>query len=129
MKVQIESKIAEELALTHVVPAAIKYQGELAQNIANMSSIGVKDAASKTKIELVEAISKHINIVVAGTETLIDNSAKAAKETNIEKQAVMYCDNVRAQMEAIRSSVDALETLIDDKSWPLPKYRELLFVR
>ena len=129
MKVQIESKIAEELALTHVVPAAIKYQGELAQNIANMSSIGVKDAASKTKIELVEAISKHINIVVAGTETLIDNSAKAAKEKNIEKQAVMYCDNVRAQMEAIRSSVDALETLIDDKSWPLPKYRELLFVR
>ncbi len=94
-----------------------------------MSSIGVKDAASKTKVELVEAISKHINIVVAGTETLIDNSAKAAKETNIEKQAVMYCDNVRAQMEVIRASVDALETLIDDKSWPLPKYRELLFVR
>jgi glutamine synthetase len=55
---------------------------------------------------------------------------KANALTDVKKQAVDYCEKVKeAHFETIRYHVDKLELLVDDESWPLPKYRELLFTK
>jgi glutamine synthetase len=63
----------------------------------------------------------------------VDEMTEARKKANaitdVKKQAVEYCEKVKSYFDIIRYQVDKLELLVDDESWPLPKYRELLFTK
>jgi len=127
MKVQIESRMIGDLALNHVLPAAIKYQNELLKNLKMKKELGLKD---DTVAEMVSEITEHVNKI----RVLVEGMTEARKRANViedeRKRAFEYCNEVKEKyFEEIRYHVDKLELLVDDEDWPLPKYRELLFMR
>lgn len=129
-KVQIESRIMGELATSHVLPAAIRYQNLLANNIKGLKESGLKESAFANQKQILEKISEHIS----KTGDLVEKMIEARKIcNNIEgtrTKAIAYQSQVKdAFFDAIRYHVDKLELLVDDREWYLPKYRELLFLR
>ncbi len=127
--VQIESRIIGELVMNQIVPVAIQYENELINNIRGHNEIGLNVSLSESQKVLVEEISGHINTIVK----LVNEMTEARKSANhiedIRERAIAYCDLVKPFFEEIRYHTDKLELIVDDKLWPLPKYRELLFMR
>ncbi len=128
LKIQIESRIMGELALNHIVPVAIAYQNQLIKNVKGLKEIGLCKNASESQINLIEFISKHINVIEKSVNQMVDMRKKVNQIEDASKKAKAYCDDILPFFEAIRYSADKLELVIDNKTWPLPKYREMLFM-
>ena len=131
-KVQIEARVLGDLALNHIVPTATKYQASLVDNALKIKELfNEKEAAGiiSHDLEAIRQIAEHINAIRADVEKMV-NARKAANaiEENREK-AIAYHDNVCPLMDSIRYHIDKLELMVDNDMWPLPKYRELLFVK
>lgn len=131
-KIQIESRLMGDLSVNHIIPTAIKYQNTLIENAR-----GLKDVLdSKTFVKLsrnqlqnIKEISEHIASIREYVEEMTE-ARKVANKIEIEADKAMdYCYKVKPYFEKIRYHVDKLEMLIDDQLWPLPKYRELLFIK
>ena len=128
-KLQIEARILGDMCLNHVIPAAVKYQNILIENVK-----GIKDIFGDSfmeycasEVETLKKISLYINGVSADVESLVEARKKANRIDDIAERAKVYSHEVKDMMEKVRLSADNLEMLIDDEMWPLPKYRELLF--
>jgi len=131
-KIQIESRVMADLALNHIIPTAIKYQGSLVQNVKGLKDIlgGAEfKKAAQIQLDMIAEISEHVNIIKTKVDEMTEARKKANALSDVKKQAVAYCEKVKSYFEVIRYHVDKLELLIDDESWPLPKYRELLFTK
>ncbi len=131
-KIQIESRVMADLALNHIIPTSIKYQSSLVENVRGLKEIfGAAEfkKASTIQLEMITAISDHINTIKTKVDEMTEARKKANSITDVKKQAVEYCEKVKAYFDDIRYHVDKLELLVDDESWPLPKYRELLFTK
>lgn len=128
-KVQIEARILGYLCTNHVLPAAIQYQNTLIENVRGLKEVGLKPAAYKAQLNLLEVVSNHIQEINDNVELMIDERKKANKIEHARDRAFAYCDNVKVLFEKIRYHADKLELIVDDKLWPMPKYRELLFIR
>lgn len=129
-KVQIESRLMAELATGHILPAAIRYQNILIQNIKGLKETGLADNACSYRTQLLNKISEHINHVSQLAIEMIDARKKANNLTDTREKAVAYCADVKEKFfDKLRYHVDKLELLVDDKEWYLPKYRELVFLR
>jgi len=129
-KVQIESRIMGELATSHILPPAIRYQNLLANNIKGLKDAGLKEETYSNQKQILEKISEHIN----KTSDLVEKMINARKVCNnmddTRTKAIAYQSQVKdAFFDEIRYNVDKLELLVDDREWYLPKYRELLFLR
>ena len=129
-KVQIESRIMGELATSHVLPAAIRYQNLLANNIRGLKEAGLDESSFMNQKQILEKISVHIN----KTSDLVEKMILARKVSNnigdTRDKAIAYQTKVKDQFfDEIRYNVDKLELLVDDREWYLPKYREMLFLR
>ena len=129
-KVQIESRIMGELATSHVLPAAIRYQNLLANNIKGLKESGLKESAFANQKQILEKISEHIS----KTSELVEKMIEARKICNNMEgtriKALGYQSQVKDKFfDDIRYHVDKLELLVDDREWYLPKYREILFLR
>jgi len=128
-KVQIEARVIGDLATTYILPASIKYQNVLIQNIQGLKDIGIAESGYVNQKLIVEKISEHIGKISSGVEGMI-NARKVANEiTGTRDRAIAYCDTVKSFFDDIRYHVDKLELLVDDEFWELPKYREMLFLR
>jgi glutamine synthetase len=131
-KIQIESRVLGDLAINHIIPAAVRYQSLLLDNVYKIQQLfkGSKaDAISAQDLANIEAISDHISAIKSGVENMV-NARKHANHLECERsKAIAYHDNVAPYMEEIRRHIDKLELMVDNEIWPLPKYRELLFVR
>ena len=129
-KVQIESRIMGELATSHVVPVAIRYQNMLANNIKGLQDIGLKEDAFSNQKQILEQISVHINKTSDLVEKMIEARKVCNGMDNTRTKAIAYQSQVKdLYFDEIRYHVDKLELLVDDREWYLPKYRELLFLR
>jgi glutamine synthetase len=128
-KVQIEARVIGDLASTYILPAAIKYQNDLIQNIKGLKDIGIEESAYANQKHIVNNISGHIANISSSVEAMIGERKSANKIESSRERAVAYCDNVKSHFDKIRYHVDKLELLVDDKYWELPKYREMLFLR
>jgi glutamine synthetase len=128
-KVQIEARILGYIATNHVLPAAINYQNVLATNVKNLKELGLGDSSYKAQLNLLKVISGHIQSINDNVETMIEARKKANNTEDMHKRATMYCNNVKSHFDTIRYHADKLELMVDDKTWPLPKYRELLYLR
>ena len=129
-KVQIEGRIMAELATSHILPAAIRYQNLLVNNISGFKEAGLSDSTYASQKDILETISKHINDLITSVLKIIDARKKCNVIENTREKAIAYCTEVKeAYFDKIRYSADKLEVLVDDKEWYLPKYRELLFIR
>jgi glutamine synthetase len=129
-KVQIESRLMAELSTSHVLPAAVRYQNILVENVKGLKDIGLGDAACAQRTEILSKISEHINKVSELTVAMIEARKKANNLTDTREKALAYCTDVKEKFfDELRYHVDKLELMVDDKEWYLPKYRELVFLR
>lgn len=132
-KIQIESRVLGDLALNHIIPVAITYQSILLENVANLQKIFTTPAKfqemAEEQIRLIEKISLHVNAINAKVHSMIDARKKANNIENEREKAIEYHDSVALFLDEIRYHIDKLELIVDNDMWPLPKYRELLFLR
>ena len=131
-KVQIEARILGDICLNHIVPVATRYQSQLLDNVCKVSQVFPAEQAkamNAANIDLIEKIAESTASITQHVYSLI-GARKVANRLETEREkAIAYHDNVAPLIEEIRSHVDKLETIIDDELWPLPKYREMLFIR
>ncbi len=129
-KVQIESRIMGEIATSHILPAAIRYQNLLANNIRGLKEAGLTEAGFANQKQILEKISEHINKTSDLVEKMIDARKIANNIDSTRTKAIAYQSQVKDTFfDEIRYHVDKLELLVDDREWYLPKYREMLFLR
>jgi glutamine synthetase len=128
-KIQIESRVIVELAMNQILPAAISYQNSLIENVKGLKELGMKAETMKSQLKLIEDISKHINVIEDSAAKMVEARKKANKLEHAKDMALVYCDEVKPYFDTIRYHVDKLEVIVTDQLWPLPKYRELLFIK
>ncbi|MCG9899617.1 MAG: glutamine synthetase III [Hydrotalea sp.] len=129
-KVQIEARVMGDLAINHILPAAVAYQTELAGNIESLQSIGLPESAYKSQLTIVTEISRHISAIYEQVDAMVEARKVANNLSDTRAKAIAYCDEVKGKyFDSIRYHVDKLEHLVDDEMWTLPKYREMLFLR
>jgi glutamine synthetase len=131
-KIQIESRVMGDLAVNHILPTAIQYQNRLIENARGLKEVLDSKSyvkLSRNQLNTIKEISDHISSIKDGVEEMVEARKKANAIEDMTKQAFAYKDNVKVHFEKIRYHVDKLELLVDDELWPLPKYRELLFIK
>lgn len=131
-KIQIESRVLGDLATNHIIPIAIKYQNTLIENVKGLKQVldlKTYGKLSQNQMETITEISEHVSWIKTYVNEMIEARKVANRLTGTEEKAFVYCDTVKPFFDKIREHVDKLELLVDDELWPLPKYRELLFVR
>ena len=129
-KLQIEARVIGDICLNHVIPASIRYQNLLIENVRGMKEIfgnGYEDLCA-AEISTLRKISVFINRLSKDVEGLVEARKKANAIQDIAARAKIYSVDVKNMMDKVRESADQLEMLVDDEMWPLPKYRELLFL-
>ena len=87
------------------------------------------DKANKTLKDNIILISKYIDSINADSEAMVEERKLANNMEDAKDKAIAYCDKVKPYFDKIRYCVDKLEIMVDDEEWPLPKYREMLFVK
>ncbi len=131
-KLQIESRVLGDLTINHIIPTAIKFQNSLIQNVLGIKEIfGEEEYKQMTDRQLytIKKISAYIQSLREDFKEMLDQRKVANSIESYSERASLYYDNVLPYMSRIRRTVDKLEMLVDDELWPLPKYRELLFLR
>ena len=131
-KIQIEARVLGDLSMNHIIPVATSYQSQLLRNVERMSGVFSKEKANQLNarnLKLIEEIAER----TATIETLVDELVEARKVANKiadeHQKAIAYHDTIAPMSDKIRYQIDKLELIVDDSLWPLPKYRELLFIR
>mgnify|MGYP000516542385 FL=1 len=130
-KVQIEARVLGDLAINHIIPVATRYQSLLLDNVMKIQKIFKEegDMIARQEMDTIRKITKHMYVIKEETEKMV-NARKVANRIESEREkAIQYHDTVRPCMEVIRYHIDKLELMVDNEMWPLPKYRELLFIR
>ncbi|MBO4557075.1 MAG: glutamine synthetase III [Bacteroidales bacterium] len=131
-KIQIEARVLGDLSINHIIPVATRYQSQLLENIRNMHDTFGKEKADKLSarnIKIIEEIAERTSNIETMVDELVEARKKANKIADEHTKAIAYHDTVAPKMDEIRYQIDKLELIVDDACWPLPKYRELLFIR
>ena len=125
-KIQIEARVLGDITMNNIIPVASKYEAVLLDKAYKMKELGLK---FESDIELIKSIQRNI----AKLQSLVHDMVEARKVANrVEshrERAMLYHDTVAVYFDQIRDCIDDMEEVIDDQLWPLPKYRELLFIR
>jgi glutamine synthetase len=131
-KIQIESRIMADMVNNQIIPAALNYQKGLVDSVRGMKEIlfavEFKKVAS-TQLELIKEISERVTLLKTEADLMTEERKKANTLDSAKKQAHAYCEKVKPYFESMRYNVDKLEGIVDDATWPLPKYREMLYLR
>ncbi|MCR5710409.1 MAG: glutamine synthetase III [Bacteroidales bacterium] len=126
-KVQIESRVMVRMAINHIIPAAIGYKKELLKEVALHQQVTGSQDGCGTELELIRRIGAYIEEISDRAEAMRLARKRANCIEDEHSRALAY-HSIAAEIEELRRPIDKLEELVDNKSWPLPKYRELLFI-
>jgi glutamine synthetase len=129
LKLQIEARVLGEMAVNDVLPVAITYQNCLIDNVKGLKEIGMEKESYASQVDLISKISQHINTMEQDVEKMVEARKVCNAIDHASEKAKAYCDQVKPYFDTIRYHADKLELLVDNKLWPLPKYRELLFLK
>lgn len=129
LKVQIEGRLIGELCVNNIIPATIQYQNNMLDNIIKLKEAGFDKNMYKAQSELVENLSGHLAQVKSLVDSMIEARKICNKIDDNAAKAKAYCDKVVPYFDEIRYHADKLEQLVDNKLWPLPKYREILSLK
>ena len=131
-KIQIEARVLGDLSMNHIIPVATRYQTQLLTNVEKMAKVFSEEKADKLSarnLKLIEEIAERTSAIEKGVEDLVNARKQANKIDDEHQKAIAYHDTVEPKLDEIRYQIDKLELIVDDSLWPLPKYRELLFIR
>lgn len=123
LSIEVEAKLVIEMASAMIYPSAITYLSDIAVTSAGMTDMGIELDSSIAK-----AVAAEANAMMS---SVADLSAAIEKHdfASIEEHMSYLAGTVRGLMDSIRANADALEGLVADDLWPLPKYREMLFIK
>ncbi len=125
-KIQIEARVLGDLSMNHIIPVASKYESLLLDKAYKMKELGLN---YDSDLELVRDIQAHSSAIQRMVAEMVEARKVANRIEDHRSRAIQYHDTVAIFLDQIRAHIDALEEVIDDQLWPLPKYRELLFIR
>lgn len=128
-KLQIEARVMGELVTNVIIPTAINYQTKLVENVKGLKELGLDSSAYAAQMDIITKISEHVNFIKSNVSYMVAERKQANAIEDIREKAITYDEKVKAFFVPIRYHVDKLEQLIDDSLWPLPKFRELLFIK
>ena len=131
-KTDIEASVLADLATNHIIPVATRYQSSLLENVARVQQVFPAEkfeTLASENMKTIEEIGQHIRHIKEKVAELRETKQKAASHKKDRDKAILYAKSVVPLLEEIRTHIDALELIVDDELWPLPKYRELLFTR
>ncbi len=131
-KLQIESRVLGDLAINHILPTVYRYQNMLIENVKGLKELfenSEYEKLSSTQKASIKEISLRSAMVNIKVNNMIDERRQANKIEQNELRARQYSEKVKPYLDEIRYEIDHLEMIVDDQIWPLPKYRELLFIR
>jgi glutamine synthetase len=123
--INIEGETTENIAQTMIIPSAVRYINELAATVERGKSIGLKVDGAQT---VIKKVNDGLNKLVKSLEILIAANLELGGD-EIEEKAHHMHKNVIPAMNEVRNAADQLEKLIADDYWPLPTYRDMLFVK
>ncbi len=128
-KVQIEARVMGRMATNHIIPAALEYQSKLLKNIKLMQTAFPEDYKDMvaTQMDIVKEISRRVNDITVKVDAMIE-ARKAANKIEDEYEKALAYHEIAESLFAIRRPIDKLEEIVDNNTWPLPKYREILFI-
>lgn len=123
-QMNVEARLMVDMFRTQIFPAALKYQRKMGETIA------VHQQIDKAGSSLTPLYRKLVEVIHEASEAvqILETARHEALAACGEKRGALFCDVVSPRMAEARRWVDELEMLVDDKLWPLPKYRELLFL-
>ncbi len=132
-KIEIEARVLADLVANHILPVATRYQSILLDNVSKMKAIFTNlkefEQVAAGEIDIIKEIAMHTS-EARELAVQMEEECDALDQLECEREkAIGYHDKIVPYLENIREHVDALEMIVDDDMWPLPKYRELLFIR
>ncbi len=131
-KVEIEARILADLTANHIMPIAIQYETRLLDNVSKMRELFPGDEFSRFyegELAMIRTIAENLSELRSKATDMEVECDRANLVEDDSDKANLYHDKVIPYIDSIRVLVDDLEMIIDDEMWPLPKYRELLFIR
>ncbi|CAK6695524.1 glutamine synthetase III [Synechococcus sp. CCY9201] len=122
LAIEVEAKLAVQIARSQIYPAAMRYLGELAGSLQLQTAMGLQ--VSPETQNAVASLSQTLMEVSGSLQTAIDQPPHGTEAH------MRHCaETLLPLMSDLRTAVDGLEALVDDNLWPLPSYQEMLFVR
>ena len=128
-KVQIEARVIGRMAINHIIPAALAYQTKLLKNITLMKDVYGEKYSAMAGVSM--GIVTNISELVTDLRQQVDSMVEARKKANViegEYEKALAYHEIAESLFRLRKSIDKLEEIVDNDMWPLPKYRELLFI-
>jgi glutamine synthetase len=129
LKIQIEGRVLTDMVKTMVLPAAMEYHKKLLEYVKLQKDLKISPKSYRHTIEIINRFSIHIESIQALTQAMVIERKKANLISEPRERAIVYCEKVLPYFEQIRYHADKLEQWVDDSTWRLPKYRELLFIK
>ena len=126
-KVQIESRVMVRMAINHIIPAAIAYKTALMKELTLANELFGNLDSCRTEVRVLERINKYVEEVGVKAQEMKE-ARKAANAIEGEYERALAYHEIAESLYALRKPIDKLEEVVDNKLWPLPKYRELLFI-
>ncbi|MFT4941787.1 MAG: glutamine synthetase [Paraglaciecola sp.] len=123
LSIDVEAKLVKDIAKTKIYPAAVKYIAEL--SATNSSLIGMAIALDKDCLEMLVSLANSMMSSVSKLSDAIDKH----NFDSVEEHMTFCAKTICPLMLEVRASADALEGLVADEYWPLPKYQEMLFIK
>ena len=126
-KVQIESRVMVRMAINHIIPAALDYKSKLLKEVALSQGVFGDTSGCSVELGLINQINSYIEEISAKAEAMKKARKMANSIEDLYQRAVAYHRIAEALVD-LRRPIDKLEERVDNRTWPLPKYRELLFI-
>lgn len=128
-KLQIEARVFGEIANSQIIPAVISYQNTLIENVKGLKELGLGEESTATAMGIIQKISHHLSVLKQTTDLMLEERKNVNKIEESREKAINYDERVKVHFDQIRYHADKLEQIVDDTNWPLPKFRELLFLK
>ena len=131
-KIQIEARVLSDLAMNHILPTVIEYQAMLissTQGMKNLYEASEYTTLSARRLKLIKEISEHVEKIEDKVSEMIEARKQANNIEDAREKAIAYATVIFPFFDEIRYHIDKLELIVDNEKWPLPKFRELLFIR
>ncbi len=128
-KLQIEARVFGEIANSQIIPAVISYQNTLIENVKGLKELGLGEESTATAMGIIQKISHHLSVLKQTTDLMLEERKNVNKIEESREKAINYDERVKVHFDQIRYHADKLEQIVDDSNWPLPKFRELLFLK
>ena len=126
-KVQIESRVMVRMAINHIIPAAVAYKAALMKELTLAKELYGNLDTCATEVKILDRINKYLEEVGVKAQAMKE-ARKAANAIEGEYERALAYHDIAESLYDFRRPIDKLEEVVDNKLWPLPKYRELLFI-